>query len=256
MKTSSPARWKSALITPFLLPTTNDRVPQVYVENHRVLNLDPADPLWVGPRKPSADHPTGITHRNELKMDWSNGHNGTIHNGISRIGFYTGGHAARFRDEDLADKWVEKSKEWITANKDNPFFLFFASHDLHVPRMPHERFHGKSRMGWRGDAIVQLDWCVGEIVNILKEQGLAENTMIVFCSDNGPALGDGYKDDAKEKLHDHKPAGPTQVVNTESKKAVLAHPLSPGGREPSIQRFRMKSSAPSTWQPAWPIISM
>ena len=192
----------------FLLPTTNDRVPQVYVENHRVLNLDPADPLWVGPRKPSADHPTGITHRNELKMDWSNGHNGTIHNGISRIGFYTGGHAARFRDEDLADKWVEKSKEWITANKDHPFFLFFASHDLHVPRMPHERFHGKSRMGWRGDAIVQLDWCVGEIVNILKEQGLAENTMIVFCSDNGPALGDGYKDDAKEKLHDHKPAGP------------------------------------------------
>ena len=192
----------------FLLPTTNDRVPQVYVENHRVLNLDPADPLWVGPRKPSADHPTGITHRNELKMDWSNGHNGTIHNGISRIGFYTGGHAARFRDEDLADKWVEKSKEWITANKDNPFFLFFASHDLHVPRMPHERFHGKSRMGWRGDAIVQLDWCVGEIVNILNEQGLAENTMIVFCSDNGPALGDGYKDDAKEKLHDHKPAGP------------------------------------------------
>ena len=141
-------------------------------------------------------------------MDWSHGHNSTIHNGISRIGFYTGGHKARFRDEDLADKWVEKSEAWIKQNKDKPFFLFFASHDLHVPRMPHERFHGKSRTGFRGDAIVQLDWCVGEIVKILKEQGLEKNTMIVFCSDNGSVLDDGYKDGAVEKLHDHKPAGP------------------------------------------------
>ena len=139
----------------FLLPTTNDRVPQVYVENHRVLNLDPTDPLWVGHRTPGPDHKTGISHRDELKMDWSHGHNSTIHNGISRIGFYTGGHAARFRDEDLADKWNEKSEQWIAANKDQPFFLFFASHDIHVPRMPHERFHGKSGMGFRGDAIVQ-----------------------------------------------------------------------------------------------------
>ena len=192
----------------FLLPTTNDRVPQVYVENHRVLNLDPKDPLWVGHKKPSPDHKTGISHRDELKMDWSHGHNSTIHNGISRIGFYTGGHAARFRDEDLADKWVEKSEAWIKQNKENPFFLFFASHDLHVPRIPHERFQGKSRTGYRGDAIVQLDWCVGEIVRILKEQGLEKNTMIVFCSDNGSVLDDGYKDDAVEKLHDHQPAGP------------------------------------------------
>jgi len=192
----------------FLLPTTNDRVPQVYVENHRVLNLDPADPLWVGYRTPSPEHPTGLNQRDTLKMDWSHGHNSTIHNGISRIGFYTGGHKARFRDEDLADKWAEKSEEWIIKNKNNPFFLFFASHDLHVPRMPHERFHGKSAMGYRGDAIVQLDWNVGEIMRILKEQGLTENTMIVFCSDNGSVLDDGYKDGAKEKLGDHKPAGP------------------------------------------------
>lgn len=193
--------------TCFLLPTTNDRVPQVYVHDHRVPNLDPADPLWVGDKKPSPDHPTGITERASLKMDWSHGHNSTIHNGISRIGFYTGGHAARFRDEDLADKWVEKSNEFMEANKDKPFFLFFSSHDLHVPRIPHERFQGKTSLGFRGDAIVELDWCVGEIMKTVDRLGIAENTLIVFCSDNGPVLDDGYQDGAIEKIGSHRAAG-------------------------------------------------
>jgi arylsulfatase A len=192
----------------FLLPTTNDRVPQVFVKNHRVLNLDPKDPLWVGKKKPSPDHPTGLTHRDTLKMDWSHGHNSTIHNGISRIGFYTGGHAARFRDEDLADEWVKQSNTWIEAHKDKPFFLFFSSHDLHVPRIPHERFQGKTSLGFRGDAIVQLDWCVGELMKTLDRLKLTENTLVVFCSDNGPVLDDGYKDQAIEKNGKHKPAGP------------------------------------------------
>ncbi|MEO9931732.1 sulfatase family protein [Rhodopirellula bahusiensis] len=193
-----------------LLPTTNDRVPQVYVNNHNVENLDPADPLWVGNKKPSKDHPTGITHRDTLKMDWTHGHNSTIHNGISRIGFYTGGHAARFRDEDLSDRWVAESKRWITENKEEPFFLFFASHDLHVPRVVHERFQGSTALGPRGDAIAELDWCVGELMKSLEENGLTEKTMLVFCSDNGPVLDDGYADDANEKLGNHDPNGPYQ----------------------------------------------
>ncbi len=194
--------------TCFLLPTTNDRVPQVYVKDHRVENLDPADPLWVGAKRPSKDHPTGKSHRETLKLDWSHGHNATIHNGISRIGFYTGGEQARFRDEDLADKWVEQANRFIEANKNQPFFLFFASHDNHVPRMPHERFQGKSKLGLRGDAIVELDWCVGELMKTLERQGLEKNTMVVFCSDNGPVLDDGYQDQAIEKNGDHRAAGP------------------------------------------------
>jgi arylsulfatase A len=194
--------------TCFLLPTTNDRVPQVYVHDHRVPNLDPADPLWVGTNKPSPHHPTGLTHRDALKMDWSHGHNATIHNGISRIGFYTGGHAARFRDEDLADKWVEKSIEFLESHRDGPFFLFFASHDIHVPRMPHERFQGKTSLGYRGDAIIQLDWCVGELMAALDRLELAENTLVIFCSDNGPVLDDGYQDGAIEKIGDHRAGGP------------------------------------------------
>ena len=194
--------------TCFLLPTTNDRVPQVYVHDHRVPNLDPKDPLWVGRKKPGPDHPTGRTHRDKLKMDWSHGHNATIHNGISRIGFYTGGHKARFRDEDLADKWVEKSIEFMEKNRDKPFFLFFSSHDIHVPRMPHERFQGKTKLGYRGDAIVQLDWCVGELMKALDRLELAKKTLVIFCSDNGPVLDDGYKDGAVEKNGKHRAAGP------------------------------------------------
>jgi arylsulfatase A-like enzyme len=191
-----------------ILPTTNDRVPQVYVGDRRVVNLDPKDPLWVGNKAPSNSHPTGITHRHTLKMDWSHGHNQTIHNGIGRIGFYTGGESARFRDEDLVDKWVAESQGWIEANRQQPLFLFFASHDLHVPRVVHERFQGKSALGPRGDAILELDWSVGKILNILENFNMRQNTLIVFCSDNGPVLDDGYQDDAIEKLGTHRPSGP------------------------------------------------
>ena len=194
--------------TCFLLPTTNDRVPQVYVHDHRVPNLDPSDPLWVGKNKPDPQHPTGKSHRGTLKMNWSAGHNATIHNGISRIGFYTGAHAARFRDEDLADKWVDKSNDFVEQHRDQPFFLFFSSHDIHVPRMPHERFQGTTSLGWRGDAIMQLDWCVGELMKTLDRYDLTQNTLIVFCSDNGPVLDDGYQDQAVENIGGHRAAGP------------------------------------------------
>ena len=214
----------------FLLPTTNDRVPQVHVENHRVRNLDSADPLWVGRKKPNPEHPTGITHRTALKMDWSHGHNATIHNGISRIGFYTGGHAARFRDEDLADEWVNRSAQWIKSRRESPFFLFFSSHDLHVPRMPHERFQGKTSLGYRGDAIAQLDWCVGELMKTLDQLDLAEKTLVVFCSDNGPVLDDGYQDEAIEKNGDHRPSG----IYSGGKYSILEG----GTRTPFITRWK------------------
>ena len=193
----------------FLLPNTNDRVPSVYVEDHRVKNLDPADPITVSNRNPD-NQPTGKTHRDSLKMDWAYGHNATIHNGISRIGFMSGGRTARWRDEDMADDFLKRSVAWM-ANQHQmgrPFFLFFSSHDIHVPRMPHERFQGKSALGYRGDAVVQLDWCVGELRYALEKMKIADNTLVIFCSDNGPVLNDGYQDGAEEKNGDHRPAGP------------------------------------------------
>jgi arylsulfatase A-like enzyme len=192
----------------FLIPATGDRVPCVYVENRRVVGLDPSDPIQVSYGNPIGDDPTGKDHPELLKMHPSHGHNQTIVNGISRIGYMTGGKAACWVDEDMADVITGKAQTFIENNKDRRFFVCFATHDIHVPRVPHPRFVGKSGLGPRGDAIVQFDWCVGEILNTLDRLELADDTLVIFTSDNGPVVDDGYKDRAVELLDGHKPSGP------------------------------------------------
>lgn len=192
----------------FLMPATGDRVPCVYVENHRVVGLDPKDPLKVSFGEYIGDEPTGKKNPELLRVHPSHGHDFSIVNGVSRIGYSSGGKAARWADEDMADVYVKKAVQFIERNKRRPFFLYFSTHDIHVPRLPHARFAGKSAMGSRGDVIHELDWCVGELLAVLERNGLARNTLVIFSSDNGPVVDDGYKDGAKEKLGDHKPAGP------------------------------------------------
>jgi arylsulfatase A-like enzyme len=192
----------------FLIPATGDRVPCVYVENRRVVGLDPKDPIRVSFDGPIGDEPTGKDHPELLKMHPSHGHNQTIINGISRIGYMSGGKAARWVDEDMADVITGKATDFVEKHRKQPFFLYFSTHDIHVPRVPHPRFAGKSGMGPRGDAIVQFDWCVGEILETLDRLNLTDNTLVIFTSDNGPVVDDGYKDQAVEKLDRHKPSGP------------------------------------------------
>jgi arylsulfatase A-like enzyme len=192
----------------FLIPATGDRVPCVYVENRRVVGLDPGDPIRVSFRGPVGDEPTGKDHPELLKMHPSHGHNQTIVNGISRIGYMSGGRAARWVDEDMADTITGKAVAFIERHRNEPFFLYFSTHDIHVPRVPHPRFAGRSGLGPRGDVIVQLDSCVGEILRTLDRLGLADDTMVVFTSDNGPVVDDGYKDQAVELLDGHRPSGP------------------------------------------------
>lgn len=203
----------------FLLPSTNDRVPCVYVENHRVVNLDPKDPLYVG-KKPDGvsctEYPDG--KKNPEAMTYyksSHGHNSSVINGIGRIGRQFGGKSALWNDETMADVFVEKAKGYLSARKpDEPFFLYFSSQDIHVPRAPHPRFKGKSELSYRGDAMVQLDWATGEILKALDSHGLAENTLVVFSSDNGPVYDDGYQDgttvrtSSKEVDRGHDASGP------------------------------------------------
>jgi arylsulfatase A-like enzyme len=141
-------------------------------------------------------------------MRWHHGHNNSIVNGIPRIGFMKGGEKARWVDEDMADNFLGKAKNYIREHKSSPFFLYYALQQPHVPRTPNERFVGKTGMGPRGDAIAEADWCIGELVKTLELEGILDNTFIVLSSDNGPVLNDGYYDDAVEKLGDHTPAGP------------------------------------------------
>jgi arylsulfatase A-like enzyme len=192
----------------YLIPATGDRVPCVYVENHRVVGLDPADPIRVNYSSPIGDDPTGRDRPDLLKMKLTHGHDMTIVNGVSRIGYMSGGKAARWVDEDMADTITGKAVKFIEQNEKKPFFLFFATHDIHVPRVPHARFAGKTALGPRGDVIQELDWSVGQILAALDRLKLADNTLIMFSSDNGPVLDDGYADDAVEKLGNHRPAGP------------------------------------------------
>ena len=204
----------------FLLPSTNDRVPCVYVRNHRVVNLDPKDPLYVGKNYAEVNKP-GSTRYPDGKKDRSamtyypstHGHDNSIINGIGRIGYQSGGKSALWDDETMADEFVREAKAYIAKHKEEPFFLYFASQDIHVPRAPHPRFRGKSKLGLRGDAMVQFDWATGEIMKALDEHGLTENTIVIFSSDNGPVYDDGYADgttvlcSSEEMDHGHDGSG-------------------------------------------------
>lgn len=191
----------------FFLPATVDRVPTVFIENRRVVGLDPKDPIEVSYQKRVGQEPTGRERPELLKQKADAQHSGVIVNGISRIGSMTGGRAARWVDEDMADTIATKACAFIEENRERRFFLLVGTHDPHVPRVPHSRFQGKSPLGPRGDAILQLDATVGSILEALGRSGAAANTLVIFTSDNGPVLFDGYQDQAVEKNGDHTPSG-------------------------------------------------
>lgn len=191
----------------FIMAATGDRVPTVYVENRRVVGLDPRDSIAVSYRGKIGSDPTGREHPELLTMKPSHGHDMTIVNGVSRIGYMTGGRAARWTDEQMADTFTGKALEFIEKSSSAPFFLYFATHDIHVPRLPHPRFRSKSGMGPRGDALLEFDDSVGQILNTLDRLGLTQNTLVILTSDNGPVVDDGYQDEAVEKLGSHTPAG-------------------------------------------------
>jgi len=207
-KKVSPGANETGFNYSFIQAATNDRVPCVYLENGLVVGLDPKDPISVSYKENFAGEPTGRQNPELLKMHPSHGHDFSIVNGISRIGYMKGGKSALWVDENMADTFLTKSIDFVKANQTKPFFLYYALHQPHVPRVPHSRFAGKSGMGPRGDAILEADWCIGKMLDALDEMGLAENTLIILSSDNGPVVDDGYKDQAVELLGNHTPAGP------------------------------------------------
>ena len=192
----------------YLIPSTGDRVPSVMLENHYVVGLDLEDPIKINYKKKVGNDPTGNENPDLERYASDDFHGKTIVNGVARIGYMSGGNSARFRDETVPYQMLNKARLFIDENKDEPFFLYFSFHDIHVPRLPDTRFLGTTDMGVRGDAIIQMDYITGEVTKHLEKRGLKENTIIVFTSDNGPVLDDGYADQAVELLGDHKPSGP------------------------------------------------
>ncbi len=206
-KNVSPGPLEIGFDYSFIMASTNDRVPSVYVKNHQINKLSPEDPIEVSYKENFEGEPTGKTHPELLKLIPSHGHDMSIHNGISRIGFMRGGKSALFTDENMSDDFLHESLKFVNNHKNEPFFLFYSLHQPHVPRIPHPRFAGKSGLGPRGDVILEADWAVGELLNELDKLGLAQNTIVIFSSDNGPVLDDGYLDEAITKNGNHTPTG-------------------------------------------------
>ena len=216
----------------FIIPATPDRVPCVLVENHRVVNLDPAAPISVSYQQPFPGELTGHDHPELLKMKLSHGHDGAIVNGVSRIGFMQGGGKALWVDENFADIFTRKATDFVDAHRSEPFFLYYAAHEIHVPRLPNPRFVGSTGMGPRGDSIAELDWCVGRILDALERNGLTRDTLVLFSSDNGPVLDDGYRDQAVER-----------VGNAQAGRCISRR---------QVQQFRSRNARAADGSLAWP----
>lgn len=193
----------------YIMAATADRTPCMFMENGKGVGLEPSDPVYVSYKENFPGEPTGKDNPELLRLHPSHGHSQTIVNGISRIGYMKGGKKARWRDEDIADSIVSHAVRYLTKqqNSEKPFFLYLATNDIHVPRVPHERFAGKSGLGSRGDALLSFDWTVGTVMETLKCLGMDENTIVILSSDNGAVINDGYKDQAVDLLGDHQPTG-------------------------------------------------
>lgn len=193
----------------YIMAATADRVPCVFIENGRIANFDPSAPVEVSYARNFEGEPTGKDNPELLtKLHPSHGHDMSIVNGISRIGYMKGGGKALWRDEDIADSIASHAIQFMEQNADRPFFMYLCTNDIHVPRYPHERFRGKSPMGLRGEAIMQFDWTVRQVTDALRRLGLSENTLLIITSDNGPVLDDGYMDQAVTLAGSHEPGGP------------------------------------------------
>lgn len=153
----------------FGIPATNDRIPTVFIRDHRVVGLDPADPIQVSYDKEEA--------KREGLSSWAAGR--------TRIGWGKGGKAAWWKDEDIAEILTGEALRFIERNKDKPFFLFFTPHDVHAPKIPQQRFAGTSGISERADMLLGLDDAIGQVLRTLDRLGLAENTLVVYSSDNG-----------------------------------------------------------------------
>ncbi|WP_235034061.1 sulfatase-like hydrolase/transferase [Roseiconus lacunae] len=156
----------------FGMPVVNSAPPYVYVENDRVVGSDSDDPLVLLGRNAK-----GITPITPIPPE-------AAQRSPNQFGGAKKAHAL-FNDYQVGTTLAKKSVEWINEHKDKPFFLYLATTNIHHPFTPAKRFQGTSGCGLYGDFIHELDWIVGEVMTCLEENGVADNTLVIFTSDNG-----------------------------------------------------------------------
>ena len=156
----------------FGIPVVTSFPPYVWVEDRRVVDLDPADPIVAG----------GPQHAERFPE--------------KTMGTLGGGRAAHaaYRDRELGTTLASRSRAWIRDHRDGPFFLYLATPHIHHPFTPAERFVGSTPIGRYGDFLAELDWLVGEVLGELDDQGLRDDTLVIFTSDNGGMLNQGGQD--------------------------------------------------------------
>ncbi|QDV84698.1 sulfatase family protein [Planctomycetes bacterium TBK1r] len=162
----------------FGMPVVNSAPPYVFVENDRIVGSDPADPLVFLGRNPK-----GATPITPIPPE-------AAQRSRNQFGGAKEAHKL-FNDYRVGTTLAEKSVEWINERKDKPFFLYLATTNIHHPFTPAKRFQGTSQCGLYGDFIHELDWIVGEVMACLEENGLSDNTLVIFTSDNGGMFNHG-----------------------------------------------------------------
>lgn len=161
----------------FGVPVVNSHPPFVYMENRSIVDYDPSDPFVYGKQAKTKEIPAKKN--------------------TNHIGGADAAHAA-YDDYKVGTMLKNKALAWIRKEKNNPFFLYFPTTNIHHPFTPAKQFQGTSQCGRYGDFVHELDWIVGEVVKTLEEEGLADNTMIVFTSDNGGMFNPGGQDAWKD----------------------------------------------------------
>lgn len=202
-------------------PRRNDGMPQSEVTIAEVLKEQGYATALVGkwhlgndapylPIKQGFDSFYGIPYSNDMWQDFEQAlaEDVLFNEGMTREDFYDRDNAERkyhakvplmqgteviewpVEQSTLTRRYTEKSQAFIRANKEKPFFLYLAHAMPHVPLYASEKFKGTTERGLYGDVIEELDWSVGEILKTLRETGLDKNTLVIFTSDNGAALGE------------------------------------------------------------------
>ena len=179
--------------------------PHVYIENHHVVGLEEGDSMEIVLDKRWVDRASYL----------------------QRIGVpahqFKGNEDARYEHEDLALHLTNKAVDWIETKSKEPFFLYFAHRNVHGPITPNPRFDGTSEIGKYGDFVHELDWSVGEILTALDREGLDDNTIVIFSSDNGGVTD--YRDSKKIEIDGHYINGPFFGQKTEAYEGGVHVPL-------------------------------